>query len=60
MPEGFSGAYGDLTGVPSTFAPSAHTHPFTEVTGLTKGSVLFGGPTGIPAQDNQNFFFDDE
>jgi hypothetical protein len=60
MPEWFSGVYGDLTGVPSTFAPSSHTHPFWEITGLTKGSVLFGGPTGIPAQDNQNFFFDDE
>ena len=27
-------AWGKLTGVPATFAPSAHTHPTSEVTGL--------------------------
>lgn len=27
----FSGAYGDLTGVPSTFAPSAHTHAAADI-----------------------------
>lgn len=30
----FSGAYGDLTGVPATFTPSAHTHVIGDVTGL--------------------------
>lgn len=29
-----SGAYGDLAGVPATFAPSAHVHPIADVTGL--------------------------
>jgi hypothetical protein len=26
-------AYGNLTGVPSTFAPSTHSHPFSDITG---------------------------
>jgi len=30
----FSGVYGDLTSIPSTFAPSAHTHAIADVTGL--------------------------
>lgn len=30
----FSGNYADLTDKPSTFAPSAHTHAISEVTGL--------------------------
>lgn len=30
----FNGTYGALTGVPSTFAPSAHTHAISEVDGL--------------------------
>jgi len=29
-----TGAYGDLTGIPSTFAPSAHSHIIGDVTGL--------------------------
>lgn len=33
-PTFFSGAYGDLTGIPATFAPSAHTHIIANVTGL--------------------------
>ena len=37
---GFSGDYGDLTNVPSTFAPSAHTHAQSEITGLV--SALAG------------------
>lgn len=31
---GFSGAYGDLTGTPTVFAPAAHVHPISQVTGL--------------------------
>jgi hypothetical protein len=30
----FNGAYSSLTGVPNTFAPSAHTHDIAEVIGL--------------------------
>lgn len=30
----FNGAYSSLTGIPSTFAPSAHTHAIAEVDGL--------------------------
>lgn len=30
---GESVAWADVTGKPSTFAPAAHEHPFTEVTG---------------------------
>jgi hypothetical protein len=30
----FSGSYADLTGIPSTFAPSAHSHAIADVTGL--------------------------
>lgn len=30
----FNGAYGSLTGIPSTFTPSAHTHSMGEVLGL--------------------------
>lgn len=29
-----SGAYGDLTGIPASFAPSAHGHVIADVTGL--------------------------
>lgn len=32
--EGFSGSYADLSDVPATFTPSAHTHPISEVDGL--------------------------
>lgn len=31
---GFSGAYGDLTGIPSTFTPSAHGHVIADIAGL--------------------------
>ena len=55
---GHTHAYSSLTGIPSTFAPSSHTHPFSEVTGLTPGSVPFAGPTGILAQDNTSFYWD--
>lgn len=48
---GFSGAYGDLTGTPTVFAPAAHVHPISQVTGLQ--TVLDGklaAPTGTTAQ----------
>ena len=31
LPAGFSGAYGDLVGTPSQFAPSAHRHDYSEI-----------------------------
>lgn len=31
----FDGAYSSLTGIPSTFAPSAHTHPATDISDST-------------------------
>ena len=31
----FSGAYGDLSGIPSTFTPSAHSHPATGISDST-------------------------
>lgn len=31
LPAGFSGAYGDLTGVPSEFPPTAHRHDYSEI-----------------------------
>lgn len=37
---GHSHAWADITGKPSTFAPSAHTHPYTEVTGITAGAGI--------------------
>lgn len=34
LPTLFSGLYSDLTGTPSTFAPSAHTHGISDITNL--------------------------
>lgn len=31
LPAGFSGAYGDLTGIPSEFVPSTHRHNYNEI-----------------------------
>lgn len=52
---GGSTAWADITGKPSTFTPSAHTHPISAVTGLqtaldSKPSVVEidgGSPTSI-------------
>lgn len=33
--EAFSGNYADLTNIPTTFAPSPHTHPISDITGLS-------------------------
>lgn len=64
-PSLFSGAYGDLTGVPSTFAPTAHTQIWSTITatpttvsgyGLTDAATTaqlagkFDIPTGSTAQ----------
>jgi hypothetical protein len=56
-PTFFSGAYGDLTGIPSTFAPSAHTHVQADITGLVTdlaakapiASPTFTGTVTLPA-----------
>lgn len=38
---GFDGAYNSLTGIPSTFAPSAHTHPVSQISdSTTTGQAL--------------------
>lgn len=51
----FSGAYSALTGIPTTFTPSAHTHPFSQITstpttlggyGITDAYPLSGNPAG--------------
>jgi hypothetical protein len=41
IPSLFNGAYSSLSGIPSTFAPSAHTHPLSDLTqsGATTGQV---------------------
>lgn len=47
-----SGEYTDLTGIPATFAPSAHTHPLSglEVSGATLGQVpQWDGAAWVPA-----------
>lgn len=49
----FSGAYADLSGVPSTFTPSAHTHTESEVTNLVadlgaKAPLASPALTGTP------------
>lgn len=41
-------AWADVTGKPSTFAPSAHTHPTSEVTGLDAALALLA-PLASPA-----------
>lgn len=47
VPPGFSGAYSDLTGIPSSFPPSAHTHPQSDVVGL--GAALGAKEPSIAA-----------
>jgi hypothetical protein len=52
----FDGAYGSLTGVPTTFAPSAHTHAVNDLTDVTitaaaTGEVLrYDGSAWVDAQ----------
>lgn len=54
----FSGSYLDLTSVPTSFTPSAHTHPWSEITstpvtlsgyGITDPVVLTSGSYANPA-----------
>jgi hypothetical protein len=52
LPSLFDGAYGSLSGIPATFAPSAHTHPLSELTqsGATTGQVAaWNGSAWAPA-----------
>jgi hypothetical protein len=41
----FSGAYGDLSGIPSTFTPSAHSHD--DATGLAAGFMSAADKTKL-------------
>jgi hypothetical protein len=43
----FDGQYSSLLGIPSTFAPSAHSHSIADVTGL--GTLATQSPTGTPS-----------
>lgn len=52
VPEGFSGKYGDLTGVPSSFPPDAHTHAAGNITGGVFGGMVQAKPG---AQDPNTF-----
>ena len=48
---GFSGSYADLTGTPTVFAPAAHVHPISQVTGLqTALDGKLAAPAGTTAQ----------
>lgn len=55
----FSGAYGDLSGIPATFAPSTHTHPASAITDFAAAVALVpevavavsSDPTGIAGAD---------
>lgn len=38
---GFSGIYSDLTGIPSTFTPSAHTHPVADISDASANARSF-------------------
>ncbi len=46
----FSGAYGDLSGIPSSFTPSAHGHEIEDVAGLA--AVLTALSDGIAGKAN--------
>lgn len=47
----FDGTWNSLTGKPTTFAPSSHTHSISEVTGLqTALDSKFATPTGTTSQ----------
>jgi len=56
---GMTGQYGDLTGIPSTFAPAAHTQAFSTITstpttlagyGITDAYPLSGNPSAYITQ----------
>lgn len=59
----FNGAYGSLTGIPSTFTPSAHVHDIDDITGLISAlddkaplasPALTGTPTAPTAAGGNN------
>lgn len=61
-----TGSYSDLSGIPSTFTPSAHTHPWSEVTttpttlsgyGITDAQPLDGDLTAIAALTGTNTIY---
>lgn len=66
----FSGNYGDLSGIPSTFTPNAHSHSISDVTGLSSAlgskldsssfswGSLSGKPTTLSAFSNDVGFVD--
>jgi hypothetical protein len=37
---GHSHTWTEISGKPTTFAPSAHTHPYTDITGITAGTGI--------------------
>ena len=45
-----SGAYGDLSGIPSPFAPSAHTHPASQISDATTAGRNMLTAADVPAQ----------
>jgi len=44
---GVSVAWGDVTGKPSTFPPSAHTHVIADVTGLQYNPYILLGVISV-------------
>lgn len=57
-PTFFSGAWGDLTGVPASFPPSAHNHPAGDITGLA-GVATSGSASDLTAGTLPAARFDD-
>lgn len=49
FPALFSGAYADLSGIPSTFAPSAHTQAFSTITATPTTLAGYGISDGVTA-----------
>lgn len=64
LPAGFSWMYWDLTGVPSTFAPSTHSHPISDITSLQDAldSKIDGTLTAtrIPFASDSNTLTDEQ
>lgn len=48
----FDGAYSSLTGIPTTFAPSAHTHDAADITSGTIASARLTGTYAISVSGN--------
>ncbi len=47
FPALFSGAYGDLTGIPATFAPAAHTQAWSTITATPTTLAGYGVSDGV-------------